>query len=97
MVVFVDSVVLRSNGFRYVPRLLSGDVVLVEVLSGLGKTITMGWEVWKLRPYAPNYRGFCNRWRVRFPANSDFGRYGWFFSGRDDAESKFKSLLEGGV
>ena len=89
---FIDIVVLSKSRFSYIPRTLVNSYTLVEVMDSLHSS---HWEVWKLRKGSRG-KSF-NVWNVIFPANSEFGYYGWSFESRGSAERKMSSLLESDV
>jgi len=85
----IGKVVLHKNSFDYILLLVQGKVALIEVKAS--DSMVRCYEVWKLREQGP---GSLTEGNLRFPSNDEFGRYGWSYTNRKDAEVKY-NLLKG--
>ena len=87
----------RKNGWDF--RLIKSQwpYALYE-LSGLFDWggYVVGYEVHKLRkiPSLATFYGDLVKDYIRYPSNEEFGEYGWSYQDLEDAEIKYKALLE---
>jgi hypothetical protein len=80
----VGNKVYSTNSECYYCERVCSDRALIRVESPKG--ITESFEVWVVRD---NRYEKANQYRLRFPSNEDFGKYGWTYPNREIALANF--------
>ena len=86
----MGEVVSHKNGWDYHCVHVINNLAIIIVRNGNTRVC---YELWKLRPTG-KASGHSNKYGVRFPSDSQWGRIGWTYKNELDVYKKLLSLLE---